>query len=309
MLKIKLFTHTDLDGVGCAVIGKTVFNNIDIEYCDYHNIDEKVDKFIITDKFHNYDRVYITDISVNEDTAELINIVNNTKNQFRLLDHHETALWLNKYSWASVTNYFDKSKTIKTCGTFMFVNVLKEIIIFPFSKYWSILMEFADIVRKYDTWEWKKIDDIVPKQWNDLLYILGEDIFIEDTITKIKNYDLNFTDTDLLLLKLEQNKIDKYVNEKNKSILKMNLLDSPVGIVFGEQYHSELGNKLCEMNPDLDFVVIINMDKSVSYRTIKNNIHLGNDIAKVFGGGGHAKAAGNPISENIKNEVIATIFR
>ena len=30
-MKIKLFTHTDLDGIGCAILGKLTFNDIDIE--------------------------------------------------------------------------------------------------------------------------------------------------------------------------------------------------------------------------------------------------------------------------------------
>lgn len=41
---IKLFTHTDLDGVGCAVVGKYAYDDqgISIEYCDYHNVNEKI---------------------------------------------------------------------------------------------------------------------------------------------------------------------------------------------------------------------------------------------------------------------------
>ena len=40
---IKLFTHTDLDGIGCAILAKLAFGEeVDIEYCDYDNINEKV---------------------------------------------------------------------------------------------------------------------------------------------------------------------------------------------------------------------------------------------------------------------------
>lgn len=40
---IKLFTHTDLDGVGCAILAQLAFgkDNVDISYCNYDEIDRK----------------------------------------------------------------------------------------------------------------------------------------------------------------------------------------------------------------------------------------------------------------------------
>lgn len=40
---IYLFTHTDLDGVGCAILAKLFFADEPcITYCDYGDIDHKV---------------------------------------------------------------------------------------------------------------------------------------------------------------------------------------------------------------------------------------------------------------------------
>lgn len=40
---IYLFTHTDLDGVGCAILAKLFFAGEPcITYCDYGDIDHKV---------------------------------------------------------------------------------------------------------------------------------------------------------------------------------------------------------------------------------------------------------------------------
>lgn len=74
------------------------------------------------------------------------------------------------------------------------------------------------------------------------------------------------------------------------------------GIVFADKYISELGNELCKLNKELDYIVIVNMStRSVSYRTIKDNIDVGM-IAKEHGGGGHPKAAGAKIKfDNILN--------
>lgn len=53
---------------------------------------------------------------------------------------------------------------------------------------------------------------------------------------------------------------------------------------------------------------MININGTVSYRTVKDNIDLGKDVAKLFGGGGHPKAAGSQFSEGIKLKVIENIF-
>ena len=62
-----------------------------------------------------------------------------------------------------------------------------------------------------------------------------------------------------------------------------------------------------ELHPELDFVVIINIDKTISYRTNKNNIDLG-EFAKIYGGGGHPQAAGSPVSDEVKNKIIDMLF-
>ena len=87
------------------------------------------------------------------------------------------------------------------------------------------------------------------------------------------------------------------------------LCEKKCGVVFADQYTSELGNTLCKLNPDLDFVAIINIGIGVvSFRTIKDDIDLGKDIAQKFGGGGHPKSAAMHFIADIKNELITRIF-
>ena len=47
-MRVKLFTHTDLDGIGCAVLAYLAFGkeNVDVEYCNYDDIDNKVEVFM-----------------------------------------------------------------------------------------------------------------------------------------------------------------------------------------------------------------------------------------------------------------------
>lgn len=46
----------------------------------------------------------------------------------------------------------------------------------------------------------------------------------------------------------------------------------------------------------------------ISYRGIKDDIDLGKDVAKVFGGGGHPKAADSQIDNEVIDEFIKKIF-
>ena len=81
------------------------------------------------------------------------------------------------------------------------------------------------------------------------------------------------------------------------------------GFVFADIYVSELGNRLCKMHPEIDYVSMIDIDGcTVSYRTVKEDIDLGKDVASLFGGGGHPKAAGSKFSQEIKLKVVENIF-
>ncbi|APH20929.1 DHH family phosphoesterase [Clostridium botulinum] len=316
MKKIKLFTHTDLDGIGCAILGILAYgkDNINIEYCNYDDVNEKVKEFYMGAEKNEYDKIFITDISVNEKIATIIKqyYIDETYNpDIQLLDHHPTALELNKYDWAKVQiNLNDKEKT---SGTRMFYDYLKENRYLDshavvYNQYTNI-ETFVEIVRKYDIWQWKEENYLIPKQWNDLFYIMGREDFIESILYRLTHYDIfGFSDFDLQLLKYKQREIDNYIKSKDKELIVKDILGYKAGIIFGEQYHSEVGNRLSETHPELDFIVIINMSKAISYRNIGNKVDLGKDVAEIFEGGGHPNAAGSPISDEFRNKVINEIF-
>jgi len=311
-MKVKLFSHSDLDGVGCGIIGELAFPQIDIEYCDYDNVNEKVKQYIETEKYKNYDTTFITDISVNEQLAKSIDEVFTQEHEFVLLDHHKTALWLNDYKWACVAENI--SDNMKHSGTEMFYNNVLTFYInkFDHTDIYNALIDasdFVEMVRRYDTWEFKTIyNDKNPKMLNDLMYLKGRDRFIADAVRQIEEVNhYSFSWDDLELLKQNQEKIDNYIESKDKSIIVKEINGYQVGVVFAERYSSELGNKLSELHLELDFIAIINPSHSVSYRTIKNNIDLG-VIAGIYGGGGHPKASGSPIDDNMRNKIMDLIF-
>ena len=301
---IKLFTHTDLDGVSCEILGKIAFEeDINVVRCNYGDIDAKVEEFI--NSAEEYDKLFITDISVNKEIADKLLSISD---KVILLDHHKTALWLNEYPFALVQ--VEDESIGKMCGAYLFYEYLKK----NHKEFddTPALKLFIDYVRMYDTWEWKeKYDNIIPKRLNDLMYIDGPNEFIDKMVYRLGNNLFIFDDTDLMKLQIEQTYINSYIAQKNETLMVNDDLfpEYTVGITFADKYISELGNKLCELHPELDFVVLINMSTlTVSYRTVKNDLDL-SDIAKGFGGGGHPKASGSRFDASIVNDMLNNIFK
>jgi oligoribonuclease NrnB/cAMP/cGMP phosphodiesterase (DHH superfamily) len=301
---VKLFTHTDLDGVGCAILAKIAFGSeVDIDYCNYNEINDKVNDFIITE-LESDDMVHITDISVSD---ELANDIEANSNQFYLLDHHPTALELNKYKWCKVT-IEDIFTGLKTSGTELYYNWLVENGYLDKS---GALDKFVEVVRDYDTWRWATLGNsgTICKQVNDLLYLYGREEFITWCMSQI--HDATFPAlyaADKLVLDLKQKEIDDYVESKDKQLFTSPMCGKICGFVFAEKYFSELGNRLCKLHPEIDFIAMIDMDGTVSYRTVKDDIDLGKDVASLFGGGGHPKAAGSRFPDKVKLKLIENIF-
>jgi len=301
---IKLFTHTDLDGIGCAILAKLAFGeNINISYCDYSNINDEIEKLMR--KKETISECHITDISIKEELAEKINHSINSQN-IQLLDHHPTALNLNKYNWCRVKIQNDFTE-IKTSGTELYYNWLISHI---YLKNNDTLLTFVQAVRDYDTWRWAELGDsgIICKQLNDLFGILGRDDFISWSMKKIRKKSFpELSETDLLLLKLKQREIDEYIKEKEQTMLPRKISGYNVGIIFADKYVNEMGNKLYKKHPELDFIMIIDMDGKISCRTMREDIDLGKLMADLFGGGGYPKAAGAPIKDEIKDVLVDTL--
>lgn len=311
-MKIKLFTHgADLDGVGCAILAFLAFGreNVDVEYCSYKDIDEKFEKFIEDEKlFRSYDAVFITDISISDSVANMIDILDRPPKKVRLFDHHATALCLNKYCWCEVL--VEDETGLKMSGTALFYNYLVRNGFFDHhimnDRVMGNICRFVEIVRDYDTWRWKELGDegIVCKQVNDLLDIYGREEFIDWAIREIfGTFALSpaldvfprFSEIDLKLLEQKQKDIDSYVTEKDKQLqVATDQFGNTFGWVFAERYFSELGNRLCELREELSYVAMIDISHGlVSFRSVREDVDLGGEIAHSLGGGGHKKAAGS----------------
>lgn len=313
-LRVKLFTHTDLDGVGCEIVGRLAFDNIDVTHCDYHNVNEVIEEFIKVQGYSDFDKIYITDISVNKNVARLLDTY--IPNKVKLIDHHETAEWMNNsFTWAEVTPDIFGTKQ---SGTNLFFEYLEGYN--RGFRYYDALSVFVEKIRRYDTWDWKDIyNDKEAGELNQLMYLIGRKEFANSYVKRFRNTDIfsfsdgswhqMFNQSDKVVIKLDNDKKKSYINRKNKQMKTINFKGNKVGVVFAEQYISELGNELNSINRDLEYIAIIDMgNKKVSLRTIHNHIHLGKDVASIFGGGGHAKASGFQFDDLVPHKAVSLIF-
>jgi len=297
MSNIKMFTHTDLDGVGCAIVAFHIFGeNVSVEYCDNHNVNEKISAYL-NDAKNNHNEVYITDISVSEELAERIDSdINSDKERtWRLLDHHATADWLNRYSWADVITESGGKK--RSAADIFYSNLVQNV------DHELELGTFVEKVRSLDTWDWSATNDTVAKGLNDLFWLIGKDRFFERFVA---NPSIELTESERFLLEIEHGRIEAYKEIKLRQLVVRQIAEYKVGIVFADRYQSELGNFIVTETPELDFVAMIDPGRSVSYRG-NDKVDVGL-FAKKYGGGGHKNAAGSSISDEIRNGIIDVVF-
>lgn len=299
---IKLITHNDLDGIGCEIVFKLLYGNeVDVFSLGYNEVNNIVEQSLEELRLGTYKKLFITDLSINE---ELARIIDKEGLKVQLLDHHPSAIHLNEYPFAQVI--INLSNGLKNSGTYLsFVNLMNDLI--NKELYNESLEDFVELVRQYDTWEWKEIfKNEEAKRLNDLLYILGREKFVDNMIRRIKNNEILFSETDELILEIKQKEIDNYINIKEKGLIIKDFKLYKIGIIIADSYTSELGNILCERHEELDFIAIIKQG-AVSLRTVKDDINL-SDIAKQFGGGGHPKASGFPLGKDKLDKFICELF-
>lgn len=326
--KMKLFTHTDLDGIGCAILFKhmcfKLHSGLDIEYCSYDTINKRVGDMLDNNTYDNYTFIFVTDLSISSQVAKQINERGlNTK--FFLLDHHNTASHLNVYPWASVKTIDENG--VPTSGTGMLYDFFKSVNVYDESIYTPdeilLISMFVDRVRDWDTWRWKTVYDGTVygsecKQLNDLLSIYGRDDFVEwvlrrfDPVFACGKFPA-FSSNDAIHLQRLQSEIENYINKKDKEMIELcntlvtptEIIYHPYGVVFADRYTSELGDALSKRHPDLHYIMIVDIGAGrVSYYTVRDDIDLGADIAHLFGGGGHARAAGSTFRQDYVVEAI-----
>ncbi|MFC0472641.1 DHH family phosphoesterase [Halalkalibacter kiskunsagensis] len=288
----RLFTHNDLDGVGCGILHRLAFkDDTYIRYNSVQGLDFQIERYLETDRLE--DIVFITDLSVNTENAQRLEAYKVKGGKVTLIDHHKTALHFNEYDWAHVTVEYEDGRL--TAATSLYYEHLVK---HHYLKRSSSLDQFVELIRQWDTWEWEKNETLDAKRLNDLFFMLSIDEFEERMVKRLQESDtFSFDEFEEKILDMEETKKERYIRRKRRELVQTFIDDYCVGIVHAESYHSELGNELGKDSPHLDYIAILNVGgKKISFRTIHETIDV-SAVANQFGGGGHAKAAGCQLTE------------
>lgn len=319
--KVLHISDNDLDGVACFMLSSHCFSELDIDvkrFKTFSRNPEKLIRKVVEKEWDTDSLLFITDTVISDvELAELINEKTKTGHHIRFVDHHTSSLWLNKYNWATVVA--EENGKRASAASLLFDMLADE---FKLKKN-DFLIDFIELVRLYDTWEWfdkgiEKNGAIEPnfraKHLNDFFFMVRiqefEGLFDDLHLSGANVFE--FPQKIQYLLAIEENRISAYLKRK-KGEVKSHLCDIghhvySFGIVSAESYASELGNHLCEAFVEHDFIAIVDIGKKkIRLRSRKDNIDV-EKIAAIFGGGGHPKASGLDLNTQTTDIFLAPLM-
>lgn len=346
--RILLLTHTDLDGSGAVIILKAAMPEtveVDVKYCANGIMSKEILNSVTkNDIARKYDLIIACDISCNiSDAASINNSANRYK--FVLLDHHDTALNLNKFEWACVHPgmveteqkklvYDEKMQLCHSCGTSLMYDYLKHNGFISDTETLNCAVDVDTLfylttnITLYDTWDFVNVfnkTDISPYDLNVLFYAMGAEIFEESMLSRCKHrhedspnskppippYHRIFDTFIKTILKIEYNKIKKHKEKIAKTLINGEItLDNQVYSVvycYTNEYLRDAFDVMKDTYPCSDLYAI-NYGTGVSVCTSNPDIHVGN-LLKSIGGGGHAGAGGVKLSTEEQKKYIEAAFK
>ena len=226
--KVIFFSHeNDIDGLGCVVLGKLAFGNIEyVLASNVYILEEKFREYLEKKLLYQYDRIFVTDLALRNPSLEIVSKNPELSKKVLVFDHHISSIneGLNKYSFTRILET-DKNGA-KRCATDLLYTYLCSTGLLCRTK---ALDEFVELTRLEDTWEWKKTGDEGLKAHDMAILFneLGIDKYIKSMFLKLKrrsnSFDFDSNEKSIIL-----NKKAEYIAALKKygaklSFLKMNL--------------------------------------------------------------------------------------
>lgn len=309
-MKVLIFTHSqDIDGIGCAILADTAFNNCKIVPTKTFDITTNVKKYIDTKEIYKYDKVYVTDLCIKEPVLEFINNDDELKSKLIVLDHHKSEIDEGNDKYDFVNIIIEKAG-IKESGTSLFYQYLLKNNLLEATPF---LDELTEWTRQYDVWDWKSKNNYNAKKLHILFETLGYDKYFELISAKVKSHQKNIEFTDF-----ENKVVADYEEAFNNAILgflknikvvtlTIDNTNYRIGYIKCQyKYRNDINEFIISQGNkyDIDAIGMIMTDiDTVSYRQIKDyDLSV---IAKHFGGKGHRAAASNPQD----NELFQTMLK
>lgn len=311
-MKVLLFTHkNDIDGMGNVVLANLAFDEVDYVLCGTFNLTENVLKYYNNGRIYDYDRIFVTDLCLEEPVLGLIAQDDILKEKLLDFDHHKTFDDI-KYTKHSFINVKIKDDRGLCCGTSLFYDYLVGQSLLDSNN--LCIKEFVELTRQHDTWEWKNVyNNEKARELATLFDVIGSEAYIDSMTKKLFNSDNNSFEFEQYERNLIGNRlvqISEKLNFYANNVIYRDILGLKAGIVFiTYEYRNELAEYFKENNFDMDFAMMIAMDPGViCYRSVADNVKV-RPVAEFFGGKGHDKAGSNPINEEIQNKLVKVLIK
>ncbi len=307
-----IFSHeSDIDGLGCIVLGQLAFEEVDyVLVPNVEKLEQTFRKYLEAGKLDKYNKVFVTDLALYDPSLTRV-AKSSLKDKVLVFDHHKRAIDdnMNRYPFTKIVEEDEKGKR---CGTELFYEYLLQKNLIKASEK---IEQFVELIRLEDTWEWKKTGSIGEKAHNlaILFNAVGIEKYISSMTSKLLNHSSSF-EFDEKETSLIQSKIEEYdcmlesIISSAEYFLDENA--NKFGIVFADyEYRNELAEyiKRNENSEKIKYFIVVAINKGEfgqkSYRTIEEGFDV-NEVAVLHGGGGHPGAASVNITEEQKAKAL-----
>lgn len=297
--RVYLVTHTDLDGIGCEILIKTIYPDCVVYNEDHQTVDKRIMEIISHPE--KIERLFITDIAPTN--TNIIQELDQIGKLFpiTLVDHHKTAEerfaeYGAKCSWALINQ--------DMCGTLGFYHYLYNSLegkqLNKLAKYEM----FSIYVDDYDRWIRKYPES---EKINSLLHIYGHAEFVERCL--LTSDPTLLTEIEHTIVEMDDKKKQDYVSSILETGSYLKIGNQKAFVCFAEKNASQIGEEARQVGLEADFIAIINVKyASVCLRSIVPNCDV-SEIAKKYGGGGHRAAAGFEFDNSLIEKLVEKIFR
>ncbi len=288
-MKIRQFTHGDLDGVACALVAQSLFpySGYEVTYCQYGegpmSIDAQVLRFIDAVEAGEEDaaKLFITDICPTPTVCARLDALS-SRLDIVVQDHHATTAWAAKYSW------MEHEAENKRCGAKMMLD-------WGHATHQEI-EPFVAAVDAYDRWQLDAPERLRGEQLNMLYMFLGFDAFRKEFTNCFAADQTGWLKKLLKTLTARlENAVRSVINGQIQDAIHVDSQKRRYAfLILMGPYASEVGHTVLSEFPEVEYVAMsIPGVNTISLRSRDGGVDVG-AIAKANGGGGHAAAAGFP---------------
>ena len=299
-------THgVDIDGMGPIVLARAAFGAGKVDAYFVNNVPETSNAVMkALSKIDEYERVFVTDVCPSFDTLNTIDGNEEYKTKVRIFDHHKYVLTdtlggkPNPFGFLKIE---ERGCNGPTCGTELFYDFLLN---HGKLKRTELLDELVENTRQYDTWDWKKTNNETAWGLNVLFGKLGKLGYIENLTKKVEFNGELLSFQEKIMIEKEKQRIANACDELIASMHFEQVGGHIIGVI--DNGSDEFKNDVSEIirqkgGLGIDAVaMLISARNSISMRTIAKGFDC-TKFAAAYGGGGHAAAAGLPVSNETLN--------